>query len=146
MPIPLVTKEILAVAANIEDTVSAEKMMLERDRALYAYCQELICNSPAPKVIGRSLGFVYIALDLQFKSSRVAFPPVRQSVLQDLKREIVGNVDWEADVEARMFATQRDLHSVCRAWCSGSARPEAARFGMATMYRIVEAHLQSQKA
>lgn len=140
MPMPLVTPPVLALAENAQKDLSIERMLLERDRALFEYFQHLVVRSSAPQVLAKAGGLVFLAFDLQFKSVRLPFPVTKPPLLQKITSEMLANTEWEDDMAARMYGTQRPLHAFCRDWCTRSKKPEAARLGMATMFRIVEIH------
>jgi hypothetical protein len=145
MAMPIVTPPVLAMAVDAEKDLSIEKMLLERDRALFEYFQHLVVRSPAPQVLAKAGGLVFLAFDLQFKKAQVPFPLAKPVLLQKVTSEMLANTEWEEDMATRMFETQRPLHAFCRNWCTKSPKPEAAKLGMTTIFRILDIHTEANR-
>lgn len=145
MAMPVVTSPVLALAIDAEKDLNIEKILLSRDPALFEYFQHLVVRSPAPQVIAKAGGLVFLAFDLQFKKAHVPFPLTKPTLLQKVTSEMLASTEWEDDMAARMFETQRPLHAFCRDWCTRSNKPEAARLGMTTIFRILDIHTEASR-
>jgi hypothetical protein len=143
---PVITEPVLELALQHEAKLSIEQMLIGRDKRLFEFFQTMVVRSPAPQVMAKAGCFVFLACDLQFKKSQLAFPQTLPRILNDVTREMLGDVEWEDTVAARMFTSQRPLHTVCREWCTKSAKPEAAKLGIATMFRVLDLHSDALQA